>query len=294
MTPALPLRIDVLRGARLADGTPVDVRLDGPVVAAIEPAGALDGEPGSALDLNGFVLLTAGAEPHAHLDKALTFDVIAPPLGDLPSAIAAFHTYAITADEHDIADRARRTLGRMLANGITAVRSHVNFSPGPDPLAGFRALTRVRAEFAGLVDLQLVTLPADDTVDEVHEEAFELGADLVGGAPHLWPDPIAATDRLLDLAERVGVGADLHADESLDGPITLGRFAERARSLVAAPQRRPLRAARDAARGRARRARRCDPGRRHRRSSACRSRTSTCRAGTPRSRRPAASRRCAR
>ncbi|HEY8317839.1 MAG TPA: amidohydrolase family protein [Amnibacterium sp.] len=230
MIPALPLRIDALRGARLADGTPVDVRLDGPVVAAIEPAGALDGEPGEALDLDGFVLLTAGAEPHAHLDKALTFDVIAPPLGDLPSAIAAFHTYAITSDEHDIADRARRTLGRMLANGITAVRSHVNFSPGPDPLAGFRALQRVRAEFAGLLDLQLVTLPADDTVDEVHEEAFALGADLVGGAPHLWPDPIAATDRLLDLAERVGVGADLHADESLDGPITLGRFAERARS----------------------------------------------------------------
>ena len=76
----------------------------------------------------------------------------------------------------------------------------------------------------------VVTLPADDTVDEVHEEAFELGADLVGGAPHLWPDPIAATDRLLDLAERVGVGADLHADESLEGPITLGRFAERTRT----------------------------------------------------------------
>jgi cytosine deaminase len=88
----------------------------------------------------------------------------------------------------------------------------------------------VRDEFAGLVDLQLVTLPADDTVDEVHAEAFELGADLVGGAPHLWPDPLAATDRLLDLAERLGVGADLHADESLDGPITLGRFAERVRT----------------------------------------------------------------
>ncbi|HEV7624419.1 MAG TPA: cytosine deaminase, partial [Amnibacterium sp.] len=229
MIPALPAPVEVLRNARLADGAVVDVRLDGPVVAAIEPVGVLPSTAGLELDLDGFVLLTAGAEPHAHLDKALTFDDIDPPLGDLPSAIASFHAYAITADEHDIAGRARRTLGRMLANGVTAVRTHVNFSPGPDPLAGFRALDTVRREFAGLVDVQLVTLPADDVPDGVHEAAFALGADLVGGAPHLWPDPIAATDRLLDLAERLGVGADLHADESLDGPITLARFAERAR-----------------------------------------------------------------
>jgi cytosine deaminase len=116
----------------------------------------------------------------------------------------------------------------MLANGVTAVRTHVNFSPGPDPLVGYRALATVRHEFAGLVDLQIVTLPAEDTPDDVHEAAFALGADLVGGAPHLWPDPIAGTDHLLDLAEALGVGADLHADESLDGPITLARFAERA------------------------------------------------------------------
>ena len=227
----LPSPVRLLLGAHLADGALVDVRLEGPVVAEIVPAGTLRaGRDEPALDLDGFLLLPAAAEPHAHLDKSLTFDEIRPPLGDLGRAIASFQEFAATADEDGIADRARRTLTRMLANGITAVRSHVNFYPAPDPLVGFRALARVRAEFAGLLDLELVTLPAEETTDEEHEAALDLGADLVGGAPHLWSDPIAATDRLLDVAERRGAGVDLHADESLDGPVTLARYAQRARA----------------------------------------------------------------
>ncbi|MDQ1514038.1 MAG: cytosine/creatinine deaminase [Microbacteriaceae bacterium] len=231
MAMLLPSPVNLLLGARLADDELVDVRLDGPLIAEIAPAGTLRAAAGEqSIDLDGFLLVPAAAEPHAHLDKALTFDEIRPPLGDLGLAIASFHEFAVAADEDGIADRARRTLTRMLTNGITAVRSHVNFYPGDDPLVGFRALTRIRREFAGLLDLQLVTLPAEDTTDEDHEAALDLGVELVGGAPHLWSDPPAATDRLLDVAERRGTGVDLHADESLSGPVTLLHYAQRTRT----------------------------------------------------------------
>lgn len=228
---SLPLRVALLRNAQLPEGDVIDLRLEGGSVADIGSAGSLPAAPGEeALDLEGFVLMTAPAEPHAHLDKALTFDAIRPPLGDLELAIESFHQFAASADEDGIADRASSTLRRMLSNGITAVRSHVNFYPGADPVVGFRALARVRRQFADLLDIQLVMLPGPDTSAAELESALEAGADLMGGAPHLWPDPIAATDLLLDFAEQHGLGVDLHADESLNGPVTLLHYAERTRN----------------------------------------------------------------
>ena len=225
----LPADVALLANAGLPDGDVVDVRLEGGLVADVAPAGSLHAAEDATLDLTGYLLLPAGAEPHAHLDKALTFDRIRPRQGDLRSAIESFHDYAAVEDAPSIADRARRTLQRMLVNGITAVRSHVNFFPGEDPLVAVRALTLVRAEFAGILDLELVALPAEDTPDEQIEAALDLGIDLVGGAPHLAADPPADLARLLDLAERRGAGIDLHTDESLDGPLTLLPYARRVR-----------------------------------------------------------------
>ena len=181
------------------------------------------------IDLTGYVLLPAPAEPHAHLDKALTWDAIQPPTGDLHRAIDSFRDFAEHEDEAGIHGRAARALERMLAAGTTAVRTHVNFFGGPDPLRGFRALTSLRRAFAGIVDLQLVALPGWETPIDLVEQAMEQGADLIGGAPHLAPEPIAELTRLLDLAERLGCGVDLHTDEGLGGPVTLRAFAEHTR-----------------------------------------------------------------
>ena len=72
----LPQTIDLLRGARLEDGSRVDVRLHDDAVADVAAAGELDvHNPAATLELDGWLLLTAPAEPHAHLDKALSFDL---------------------------------------------------------------------------------------------------------------------------------------------------------------------------------------------------------------------------
>ncbi|OEV24878.1 hydrolase, partial [Streptomyces nanshensis] len=69
-----PARSLVLCGARLADGRTVDVRLVGERIEAVGTAGSLGTEQDSAtrIDLSGYLLLPAPAEPHAHYDTALT------------------------------------------------------------------------------------------------------------------------------------------------------------------------------------------------------------------------------
>ncbi|MFT4125146.1 MAG: cytosine deaminase [Gordonia sp. (in: high G+C Gram-positive bacteria)] len=227
-----------LRGitARAADGTVVDVTFvrgaDGVVlIAGVEPAQDAGGHRSGWLDLPGHVLLPAAAEPHAHLDKALSWPVIAPPPGDLHAAVDAWRAGSARLDEESFHTRARTTAIEMLGNGITAVRTHVDVLAGADPMRAVRAVDRVRRELAGVMTIQIVVLAAPRTPLHVVAEALGCGADLIGGAPHLADDPAANLDALLSLAEAHGVGADLHIDEFTDGDhLTIGRYADRVAS----------------------------------------------------------------
>ncbi|WP_220277643.1 amidohydrolase family protein [Streptomyces himalayensis] len=207
-----------VRGALLPDRSRRDLRLDSGRVTAVAPPGELPAGR-SELDLSGYLLLPAPAEPHAHLDKAGTWDLADAPPCDLPSAVSAWRRYAEYVTEDDVRTRARRTLDDMLANGVTAVRTHADVLPGADPLRGLRALVGLREELRGRLDLQVAVLHTD-APDEVLCQAAELGVDLLGGCPHLSVDPAAAIDRVLRLAERYGVGVDLHADENLSPSAT--------------------------------------------------------------------------
>jgi cytosine deaminase len=206
----------------------VDVELGDGVVVSTRPAVrdySTDEIPADELDLTGYLLLTAPADPHAHLDKALSWDAIRPPMGDLGLAIASWRAYAATMSVDDVADRARRQALAMLARGTTAIRTHVDVLLGDEPLRGIRGLVRVREELRDLVDLEIVALPGPDIPDAAIEAALDAGADAVGGAPHIAQDPIADLHRLLDIAERYDVPVDLHTDESLDGALTLDAYA---------------------------------------------------------------------
>ena len=227
----LPKRIDLLRSARLADGEVVDVRLHDDVVADIAAAGELEiTDPAATIDLGGCLLLTAPAEPHAHLDKALSFDLIQPPLGDLGSARVAWMAYAATMTSESIVARARTQAFSMLANGITAIRTHVDVHPG-FPTRSAEALVSLRAEFEGLIDLEIVALASTFASTADIEAALDLGVEMVGGAPHLAEDPYAEVERLVAIAAHRGLGLDLHTDENLDGPLTLGHYAQLVREL---------------------------------------------------------------
>jgi cytosine deaminase len=219
-----PLR--TLRGARLVDGSLVDVELADGLVTRVSTAIAVPTTlPDDELDLDGFLVITAPAEPHAHLDKARSWDRADPPFGDLEKAVDSWRAFSETETEDGIYQRALAQATSMVQLGTTAIRSHVDLLGGQDPLRGVRALLRVREQLRGLIDLQLVALGGEWTDDSVFEAALDAGVDIMGGCPHLATDPIAELRRNVAVADRRAVAIDLHTDESLAGPLTIREYA---------------------------------------------------------------------
>lgn len=199
-----------ITGVSLVDGKVADIGVENGVVTAVDPAG-----PPGDLPLPGWLLLSAATEPHAHLDKAFSWTHAEQTYGDLRAAIRSWCAYAETMTGEDVYRRARHAVGLYLANGSTTIRTHADLLPGPDPLRGVEALLRLRDEVRELMDLQVVLLARGDCATSLVADAVALGADVLGGCPHLYADPATETNRLLDLAERFGLPVDLHTDEEL-------------------------------------------------------------------------------
>ena len=205
---------------RLVSGQVVDVGLQGGRVQTIGAPGTLP-PAAERLDLRGYLLLPAPAEPHAHFDTALTADRIPNPSGDLNGAIDAWLDYQRSVPREDFVARATEAALLGLANGATAIRTHVGIYE-PVGLTAVEALLEVRQRLRDVVDLQLVALTVELTGPEcanlraMLRAAMELGADVVGGCPHLDQRPTAYHDLTLSLAAEFGRPVDLHTDETLD------------------------------------------------------------------------------
>jgi len=113
--PALVLRSatlaggSVVAGLRLRGDTVADVRVGPAAVYALDPPGTVATVPGDVVhDLNGYVLLPAPAEPHAHLDKALLADRATNRTGDLAGAVEAMRSVGGSITPADVLHRARR------------------------------------------------------------------------------------------------------------------------------------------------------------------------------------------
>jgi cytosine deaminase len=218
----------LLRAATLADGAVVDVRTGGDLIIEVAPAGSLRRGPDEDVeDLSGYVLLPAPAEPHAHLDKAFTATHVPNPAGDLEGAIDAWIAYRAGLSVADVLGRARAAAVRGLAHGATAIRTHVDVGEGIE-LRGLESILRLREELADIVSLQIVALVSRPFTGVAGAEnraflraAMDAGADLVGGAPHVDPDPPAALEFCLRTATEYGRPVDLHMDETLN-PAMLG------------------------------------------------------------------------
>ena len=170
----------------------------------------------------GYLLLPAPAEPHAHLDKALTADLVPNPDGDLLGAIRGWITHRETLDLDDFVTRAERAARMSLSNGFTAIRTHVDLGVDIGTTA-VEALIEVRSRMSGLVDIQIVGLtgrpsggPNGADNRAILRDAIDMGLDVVGGCPHLDEDPVACTNDLLAIAGEAGLPIDLHTDETLD------------------------------------------------------------------------------
>ena len=212
----------VLAGGCLSDGRLVDLHVVDGLVSAVFKSGTPVAAGTPREDLAGWLLVGAMAEPHAHLDKALTAEQVPNPRGDLMGAIDAWMTAASAGmfTPEDIADRATEALELLLANGATAVRTHVNFGAGEEAL---RAVREARSRMDGLLDVQIVALTSTPITGPEGRDnrralavALEVGVDLIGGCPHLDPDGNTLMADAFAAASDAGIGLDFHVDEVLD------------------------------------------------------------------------------
>ncbi|WP_353944159.1 amidohydrolase family protein [Streptomyces sp. HUAS MG91] len=207
----------LLCGARLTDGRTVDVRLGGGRIEAVGTAGSLAAH-GSRVDLSGYLLLPAPAEPHAHGDTALSAD------GDGP----------VSHDAEEVQRRATEATLLQLGHGATAVRSHVRIGE-MEGLGSLEAVLQARRSLVGLADLRTVAMPrlltgvagADGLA--MLRDALKMGASVVGGCPDLDPDPTGYVEAVLEVAAEHGCPVDLHTDGA--APARLGRLAAAAGGL---------------------------------------------------------------
>ncbi len=211
----------LLTNALLADGRTVDITIEDGRIAAVAKSSAAH-SANDDTNLDGWLLLPSMGEPHAHLDKALTADLVPNPAGDLRGAIDSWieNSHKITPDETHV--RARAALDRLIAHGITAVRSHVNCGEFTGTTS-MKILAEIRDEYAHLVDLELVALSSNPILGREGEgnrrsliAAVEAGADLVGGCPALEDDGPGVINLAIDIASDAGLRIDLHVDETLD------------------------------------------------------------------------------
>lgn len=197
------------------------VRISGELVTEIAPRLAkLDNE--QVIDADGSLLTCALAEPHAHLDKAFLAERIENPTGDLMGAINAMEKSRDLVTITDTIERAERAVRLMVSNGVTAIRSHADVTEWNN-LDSVEALVEVRNRTRDIVDLQICALlgwPLSRQVGasnrDLGRRAIQMGADILGGCPHLDVDPEGANIALLELAGDLDCGLDLHTDEHTD------------------------------------------------------------------------------
>lgn len=199
----------------------VAVRIDGERVAELgahlDPVGGED-----VIDGDGGLLTASLVETHGHLDKAYLAEIVPNPTGDLMGAITAMIANRHVMTVSNTIERAERAVRTMSRHGVTTIRTHADVTDD-NFLTSVEALVEVRRRTADLVDMQIVALvgwPLVGAAGEVHRtlarDAVAMGADVLGGCPHLDSDSSKANAVLVELAGELDVPLDLHTDEHTD------------------------------------------------------------------------------
>ena len=192
---------------------PVSIRWHAGVIESVEPVPDAEG-----------LVLPRLVEPHAHLDKAFSWNDYPNPVGTFEAALAANYREHQTRTLQQVQARGERALQLAWRHGLRAVRSHID-SLGPGATCSWEALTALRQQWRDRLELQLVALvPVEHWATP---EGAQLAATVAaaGGALGGFIQPPCrgrnerhGLRRLLELANQHGCLVDLHIDEASSHP----------------------------------------------------------------------------
>jgi cytosine/creatinine deaminase len=172
--------------------------------------------PDHEIDFGGRVLLPGFVESHCHLDKTMSLgsEGLENTSGTLLEAIERWYPSKLSRSKDDFKRRATFALNQAIAKGTTALRSHIDMDADKG-LEVLEVMQELKQDFKDKLPLELVALGRPGTLegDALMAEALKNGIDIVGGCPHITPDPVACMKSALDLAERFDRPVDLHMDE---------------------------------------------------------------------------------
>jgi len=198
-----------------------DVLVDGDRIAAVRDSAAPAGQEARgvrATDLGGVLVFPGLLEVHTHLDKCHTWDRAPGVHSDFWESDAVLKADSVHWTEEDVYRRADFALRTAWAHGTCALRTHLDTNRGAGAGA-HAAVSRLRDEWAGRVRIQTVSLFGfgeffGGGADHILSLTAKHGATALGGFPQPNPDLPRQLDRIMAAARELGVGLDLHVDES--------------------------------------------------------------------------------
>ncbi|MCL2856349.1 MAG: cytosine deaminase [Oscillospiraceae bacterium] len=191
----------------------------------------IQGEGVATVDAAGNLTLPPFVDPHVHMDAVLSCGDLSRPnrSGTLLEAIDIWGERKPLLTKEILKKNAREVVKWYIANGVLRVRTHADCS---DPtLLTVESLIEVRDEVRDLIDIQVVAFPQNGIFTSTEGEgllrrALEMGADCVGGAPHIEytrEDGVRDVECVYQYAEKFDRMIDIHVDETGD---THSRFVE--------------------------------------------------------------------
>ena len=197
-----------------------DVLIDGAVIADVRESGAPSAAAPAArvTDLGGVLVFPGLIEVHTHLDKCHTWDRAPGIHSDFWESRGILAADNFRWNEEDVHRRADFALRTAWAHGTRALRSHIDTGTKMGK-GGHAAMQRLRAEWKGRMELQSVSLFSfadffGGTEADVLRLSAEYKATALGGFPQPNPDLPRQLDYIMAAARELGIGLDLHVDES--------------------------------------------------------------------------------
>jgi cytosine deaminase len=170
----------------------------------------------TVLEAQGRLVIPGLVDAHIHLDKVFLLERCQRSTGTFDEAIRETLNAKQRFTIADIQDRARRAIEHAIAFGTTTMRSHVEVDSTVQ-LTGIRALLPLRQEYAWGLTLQLAVFAQEGItnqpgIEDLLKQALRLGADLIGSAPYVDPDPERNIGIVFDIAQEFNCDVDFHLD----------------------------------------------------------------------------------